>query len=185
MSFLLLGVAVLALGVASLFYKPIGVLFCAMSLCGVGLSFVATGKSISPSSAPRVTVEGHAVDWNREHTRRSSWWTFVLKQSPSDRLLLNTVIEVPEDVRSEVALRTEDTVRVTYLYENANPFLPNPQVVRLDVINGKFAGWTGSVDAGWFGWWIGRPGGFAIALLGLVGAQNWKRSKFVKRPILG
>jgi hypothetical protein len=83
---------VLALSVELLFYKkPIGVVLCAMSLRGVGLTFVATQKSILPSSARRITVVGHAVDWNRHHTRRSSSWIFVPKQSALDRLLLKTV----------------------------------------------------------------------------------------------
>jgi hypothetical protein len=113
---------------------------------------------------------GHAVDWKHHHARRSSWWTFVLKQSPSDRLLLKSSIDVPDDVRT-----SESTVRVTYLDENST--LSDPRAVRIDVVDGRSAGWSGSEDADWAGWWIGVPSGIGIALAAFAAAQNWKRIK--------
>ena len=161
---------VLALGVGLLFYRPMGILFGAIGLCGVGLVFVSMDKSTYPSSARRLIVMGHAVDWKHHQSRRSSWWTFVLMQSPSDRLLLETGIDVPDDVRT-----SESVIKVTYLGED--PILTEPRAIRIDVVDGRAAGWSGLEDADWFGWWIGVPIGMCIALAAFAVAQNWKRSR--------
>jgi len=167
---ILLAVAfVFAIGVGLLFYKRMGMLFGVIGLCGFGLAFVSMEKSTFPSTARRVIVSGHAVDWKHHHSRRFSWWTFVLMQSPSDRRLLKSSINVPDDVRTG-----ESAVRVTYLDEK--PILgDDPRAVRIDVVDGRSAGWSGSEDADWFGLWIGVPFGTGIGLAAFASAQKWKR----------
>ena len=167
---IILGVAFLIIVPTALFkYRPQGVLFCLFALSGIGLSLIARERSTFPSSARRITVVGHAVDWRHHQTRRRQWWTFVLMPSPDQRLLLRTGIGVP----AKIAFDTDDTVRVTYLDETA--VLSDPRAIRLDLLTGTFAGWSGSEDANWIGWWLGVPGGFVIAVCCFAIAQRWRR----------
>ena len=89
--------------------------------------------------------------------------------SPDQRLLLSTGIDIPVPIAGDSA----DTVRVTYLDERS--VLSDPRAVRVEVLTGTFASWTGSEDANWFGWWIGVPGGLVLALASFAIAQKWKR----------
>ena len=56
-------------------------------------------------------------------------------------------------------------------------FRSDPRAVRIDVVDGRSAGWSGSEDADWFGLWIGVPFGTGIGLAAFASAQNWKRMK--------
>jgi hypothetical protein len=156
-------------------YKLPGVICCLIALLGLGIFFVAMERSTYPSSARRITVVGHAVDWQPHRARRSQWWTFVLMPSPDQRILLRTGIDLPENSPAHVSLDSADTVRVTYLDEK--PVLSDdPRAVRIEVLTGASAGWTGSEDANWFGWWIGVPGGLLIAIVSFGMAQTWRRA---------
>jgi hypothetical protein len=166
-------VAILAVGIALVFYKPMGVLLCVSGLCGLGLIFVSLDKSTYPSSASRITVVGRAVDWSA-HITRMSYWTFVVMPTSSERILLRTGIDLPMKGNS-IALADGDLVRVTYLDESV--FGREPRAIKIDVVNGNFAGWSGSSDANWFGWWIGVPIGAVIAASAFGAAQKWKRNQ--------
>ena len=93
--------------------------------------------------------------------------------SPDQRILLRTGIDLPENGPGQTVLENADTVRVTYLDEK--PTLSDPRAVRIEVLTGSSAGWTGSEDANWFGWWIGVPGGLLVAVASFGRAQRWTR----------
>lgn len=166
-------VAVLVVGITSVFYRLMGVLLCVFGLCGFGLIFVSMDKATYPSSARRITVVGRAVDWSVHITRRS-YWTFVLMPSPSVRILLRTRIDLPMK-GTDIAFANGDLVRVTYLDES--DLIREPRAIRVDMVNGNFAGWSGSSDANWLGWWIGVPIGSVIAAIAFGAAQKWKRDQ--------
>lgn len=166
-------VAILAVGIALIFYRPMGVLLCAVGLFGLGLIFVSMDKSTYPSSARRITVIGRAADWSTHITRRS-YSTFVLMASPSERILLRTGIDLPMK-GTDIAIANGDLLRVTYLNESVLD--REPRVIRIDVMSGNFAGWSGSSDANWLGWWVGVPIGLIIAAVAFGAAQKWKKDR--------
>lgn len=161
-------VAILALGIALIFYRPVGVLLCAFGVSGLGLIFASMDKSTYPSLARRITVVGRAVDWSVHITRRS-YSTFVLIPSPSERILLRTGMDLPMK-GTDIAIADGDLVRVTYLDESVLD--REPRAIRIDVVDGNFAGWSGSSDANWLGWWIGTPIGSIIAVVAFGAAQK-------------
>ena len=167
--------AVITLAIALLFYKLPGALLCLVGLFGLGLCFVSIDKSTYPSSARRVSIVGHAVDWNRHHTSRRSWWTFVLMPSSQQRLLLQTSIELPQEDNGPFPVANEDTVRVTYLDENS--ILGDPRAIRIELLTGKSTGWSGSTDADWLGWCLGVPGGAILVVAAFSAAQVWRRKQ--------
>ena len=166
-------VTILAVGIALIFYRPVGVLLCAFGFCGLGLILVSMDKSTYPSSARRITVVGRAVDWSVHITRRS-YCAFVLMPSPSERILLRTGIDLPMK-GTDIAFANGDLVRVTYLDESVLD--REPRAIRIDVVDGNFAGWSGSSDANWLGWWIGIPIGSIIAVVAFGAAQKWKKDQ--------
>lgn len=135
--------AIAALLIGLRFFKLPGVLLCALGLCGLALAWVSMDKSTTPSSARRITVVGQSWDWTRHDTTRRHWWTFVLKASPTARLLLKTPIDIPESGPGKPDLGNGDTVRIIYLDETT--FVSDPRAIRIEVVSGSHAGWVGSV----------------------------------------
>lgn len=71
---------------------------------------------------------------------------------------------------TDIAIADGDLVRVTYLDESVLD--REPRAIRIDVVDGNFAGWSGSSDANWLGWWIGTPIGSIIAVVAFGAAQK-------------
>jgi hypothetical protein len=95
--------------------------------------------------------------------------------SAQQRLVLQTSIEFPQEGDGSFPVGNEDTVRVTYLDEHW--ILGDPRAMRIELLTGKTAGWSGSEDADWLGWWLGIPGGSLLSVLAFSAAQRWRRNQ--------
>jgi len=149
-------------------YMPKGfVFFCSLFFLWIPLGVTSALKSTFPSSAPRKQIVGRLA-WNVKHGRgKGAYYTFgVLLEDGGERAFMEG---------ATAPLAHGQAVAVTYLDENDHAH--DPRAISVDILSGQRAGYHDSVNADWFGTWLGVPMSFAGGVLFLVLASRHLRTK--------
>ncbi len=155
-------------------YTLVGLAWWFVGLLGFAVAGISGAHSTRPSSAPRQTVIGRVQDCT-EHVRgRANYtYTFQLDSDGQNSIEIATRIKPPLCWREDSSGFRSDIYRVVYLDDPTRDL--NHEAIRIEVLTGKHAGWSGSVDARPFGLWLGIPAGILVIIAGGIGALRNRR----------
>lgn len=155
-------------------YTTVGLFWALLSLAGFAVAGFSGANSTKPTSAPRITITGTAADCVEHRIGRSNYtYSFVFTPIIGVPIKMESRIKAPlcwQDNQSRLDGRV---YRVQYL-DAPDRRLKN-EAIRIDVLQGKNAGWHGSVDARPFGLWLGAPFGIVLIVIGSIGAFKNRR----------
>ena len=152
-------------------YTTVGLFWASLSLAGFALTGFSGANSTKPSSAPRITITGAAADCVEHRIGRGNYsYSFFFTPTTGVPIELESRIKAPLCWRDSQSGSDGRVYRVQYL-NDPNRRLKN-EAIRIDVLQGKNAGWHGSVDARPFGLWLCVPFGIILIVIGCVGAAK-------------
>jgi len=157
----------LILGGAWRAYNGIGFSLYLVFLVCIPLAAAFAVHSTVPSSAPRRQAVGTIS------------WIVDQKQGKSHTYTLGFKTEAGAELNLEAAAMPlffaegrDVTVAVTYLDENRR----YPRAISFRALSGPRAGYATTVNADWFGPWLGVLFSAAVGVVALIGANRNKRS---------
>jgi hypothetical protein len=172
--------ALLVFGFALRAYRLPGALLCLLAFGSLVLCAFSAHRSTFPTSAERVTIEGRTAFWNPKYSHSRHWRTFFFQTATGKRLALETDVDMLEGAGGNFPVADGDWVRLTYL--NETPIFGFPRAIGVEVLSGRGAGWKGTVDANWFGSWLGAPLGLLLAFVLWSIAARWKKDREEDAP---
>lgn len=133
-----------------------------LALACIVMTCVSVAYSTLPSSAPRRTMTG-TIPWVKKHRQgRNSFYTVGFQTEDGESHTFEAATTpLPVDEQDKVAITCLDEERAEHY----------PRIIKFRALTGTHAGETSTVNADWFGAWIGVwlfPGLAFAALLGAV-----------------
>lgn len=149
-------------------YTPVGVFLFGLRFVAIGFGVAFAVNSTLPSSAPRRTVTGIISRITDVKAGKSHTYT-VYFTSNDGRDLIFLAEAIPP-----FYAEGRDLVRLTYLDENSAGH-PN-RAIAFRALSGPRSGDGNSVNADWFGPWLGVAGSCLLGAVSIIAAEKNKRT---------